>query len=224
MQNHPLGRLCIRSLRVFSRLPNSPVTWLYLMILGSLAAVYSLLFDGWVRTLLSLRRIMVEAAGEYSFGGFLLWTMWCVGFGVLATCCGHFISPASDGSGIPTMRGLFAGVFQNPGDTLSFRTLIARSLGTVISSGSGLSVGRAGPFTHIMSIIGYLMGKLSLFHRVNLGQENYNFIRAGTYGTPEQLALFTCEWITDGFGLACSGGMRHDGEFRLPVGWRVVQH
>lgn len=119
------------------------------------------------------------SSGEYSFGAFILWTAWCVGFGMLATCCGFFISPASDGSGIPTMRGLFAGVFQNPGDTLSFRTLVARSLGTVLSSGSGLSVGRAGPFTQVMSMIGYLMGKISPFQRVNYGQQNYNFIRAG---------------------------------------------
>ncbi|KAG3250251.1 hypothetical protein PI124_g5097 [Phytophthora idaei] len=79
MQNNAAGRLWLRSLRLFKQLPNSPVTWLYLMILGSLAAFYGLLFDGWVRALLTLRDHMIEAVGEYSFGAFILWTMWCVG-------------------------------------------------------------------------------------------------------------------------------------------------
>lgn len=103
---------------------------------------------------------------------------------MLSTCCGHFITPLSDGSGIPTMRGLFAGVFQSPDDLLSFRTLVAKTFGTLISSSSGLSVGRGGPFTQIMAMIGYLMGKIPLFRRANFGQANYNFIRAGKEGLP----------------------------------------
>jgi H+/Cl- antiporter ClcA len=142
----------------------------------------SLLVDNWVRTLFRFRRVIIESVGTDSFAGFLCWLCWCVTLAMLATSCGHFISPASDGSGIPVMRALFAGVYQNPGDMLSFRTLVAKSLSTVIASGSGLSVGRAGPFTHLMAMIGYLMGKLALFRRVNFGQENYNFIRAGTCG------------------------------------------
>ncbi|KAG1691275.1 hypothetical protein DVH05_027138 [Phytophthora capsici] len=210
MQNNAVGRFCLRSLRLFKQLPNSPVTWLYLMILGSLAAVYGLLFDSWVRALLILRRNMVESVGEYSFAAFILWTLWCLGFAMLATCCGYFISPASDGSGIPTMRGLFAGVFQNPGDTLSFRTLVARSLGTVLSSSSGLSVGRAGPFTHIMSMIGYLMGKIPIFQRVNYGQENFNFIRAAvacgttaSFGSPLGGVLFGIEVTAKYYEVKC---------------------
>ncbi|ETL81752.1 hypothetical protein L917_17978 [Phytophthora nicotianae] len=210
MQNNAVGRLCLRSLRLFKQLPNSPVTWLYLMILGSLAAVYGLLFDGWVRALLELRDYIIKSAGEYSFGAFIIWTMWCVGFGMLATCCGYYISPASDGSGIPTMRGLFAGVFQNPGDTLSFRTLVARSIGTVLSSASALSVGRSGPFTHIMAIIGYLMGKISIFQRVNYGQQNYNFIRAAvacgvtaSFGSPLGGVLFGIEVTAKYYEIKC---------------------
>ncbi|GMF44624.1 unnamed protein product [Phytophthora fragariaefolia] len=160
------------------QLPNSPMAWLYLMILGSIAGFYGLLFDGWVRSFLRFRRILVEEIGAFSFGGYLIWVMWCVSFGMLSTCCGYYITPMSDGSGIPTMRGLFAGVFQNPDDLLSFRTLVAKTLGTLISSSSGLSVGRGGPFTQIMAMIGYLMGKIPLFRHANFGQANYNFIRA----------------------------------------------
>lgn len=140
-----------------------------------------LYIDGSVRYLFKWRRLLIDAVGENSFWGFFVWTFWCVALSVVSTSCGQFLSPASDGSGIPKMRGLFAGVFQNPSDILSFRTFIAKSIGTVMAAGSGLSVGRAGPYTHIVSILAFLMSKMALFRRVYFGPENYNYLRAGTY-------------------------------------------
>ncbi|KAG6622289.1 Chloride Channel (ClC) Family [Phytophthora cinnamomi] len=205
-----MRQLCVRSLRLCKQLPNSPITWLFLVLLGSVAAAYGLLVDNWVRTLFRFRRVIIESVGTDSFAGFMCWLCWCTTLSMLATCCGHFISPASDGSGIPVMRALFAGVYQNPGDMLSFRTLVAKSLSTVIASGSGLSVGRAGPFTHLMAMIGYLMGKLALFRRVNFGQENYNFIRAavacGTtanFGAPLGGLLFSIEVTAKYYEIKC---------------------
>ncbi|KAG7385594.1 Chloride Channel [Phytophthora pseudosyringae] len=116
----------------------------------------------------------------------------------------------SDGSGIPTMRGLFAGVFQNPDDLLSSRTLVAKTLGTLISSSSGLSVGRGGPFTQIMAMIGYLMGKIPLFRQTNFGQANYNFIRAAVaagvtsgFGSPVGGVLFSIEATAKHYEIKC---------------------
>ncbi|KAI9986130.1 hypothetical protein PInf_025041 [Phytophthora infestans] len=116
----------------------------------------------------------------------------------------------SDGSGIPTMRGLFAGVFQNPDDLLSFRTLVAKTFGTLISSSSGLSVGRGGPFTQIMAMIGYLISKIPLFRRANFGQANYNFIRAAVaagvtsgFGSPVGAVLFSIEATAKHYEIKC---------------------
>ncbi|KAL3657383.1 hypothetical protein V7S43_017702 [Phytophthora oleae] len=180
------------------------------MILGSIAGIYGLLFDNWVRSLLRFRRYLVEELGPYSFGAFIVWVLWCVSFGMISTCCGHLITPMSDGSGIPTMRGLFAGVFQNPDDLLSFRTLVAKTLGTLISSSSGLSVGRGGPFTQIMAMIGYLMGQIPLFRRANFGQANYNFIRAAVaagvtsgFGSPVGAVLFSIEATAKHYEIKC---------------------
>ncbi|KAG1691274.1 hypothetical protein DVH05_027137 [Phytophthora capsici] len=210
MEKFCIGKYCIRTLRLFKQLPNSPITWLFLMILGSIAGIYGLLFDNWVRSFLKSRRYLVEELGPYSFGAFIVWVLWCVSFGMVSTCCGHFITPMSDGSGIPTMRGLFAGVFQNPDDLLSFRTLVAKTLGTLISSSSGLSVGRGGPFTQIMAMIGYLMGKIPLFRRANFGQANYNFIRAAVaagvtsgFGSPVGAVLFSIEVTAKHYEIKC---------------------
>ncbi|EEY58765.1 Chloride Channel (ClC) Family [Phytophthora infestans T30-4] len=180
------------------------------MVLGSIAGVYGLLFDDWVRSFLRFRRFLIEQVGPFSYGAFGIWVLWCVAFGAFSTCCGHFITPMSDGSGIPTMRGLFAGVFQNPDDLLSFRTLVAKTFGTLISSSSGLSVGRGGPFTQIMAMIGYLISKIPLFRRANFGQANYNFIRAAVaagvtsgFGSPVGAVLFSIEATAKHYEIKC---------------------
>jgi len=121
----------------------------------------------------------MEAAGPDTIWGFIVWTGWCVVTCLVSTSCGYFLSPASDGSGIPRMRALFAGVHQNPADILSVKAFVARSVGTVFTSGSGLSVGRSGPFSHIMSIIAYQLSKFPLFRRVYFGPETFVYLRAG---------------------------------------------
>lgn len=128
---------------------------------------------------MKIRRAIFDWAGAGTVWGFLVWLIWCVAMSMLATCCGQYISLASDGSGIPRMRALFAGVYQNPTDILSFRTFVAKTLGTIISSATGLSVGRAGPYTHVVACMAYLMSKLSLFRRVYFGPETYTYLRAG---------------------------------------------
>ncbi|KAJ8576224.1 hypothetical protein ON010_g2981 [Phytophthora cinnamomi] len=61
-----------------------------------------------------------------------------------------------------------------------------------------------------MAMIGYLMGKLALFRRVNFGQENYNFIRAavacGTtanFGAPLGGLLFSIEVTAKYYEIKC---------------------
>ncbi|KAJ0392312.1 hypothetical protein ATCC90586_008844 [Pythium insidiosum] len=191
-------QLCIQMLKLCKNLPYSPITWMYLALLGIISAAYGLLVDGWVQQMFKLRRFIVNSAGE-SLWGFILWTGWCVTVCLIATSIGHW-SPPSDGSGIPRMRALFAGVYQNPIDVLSMKTFIAKSLGTVISSGSGLSVGRAGPYTHIVAIIAFHMSRLGLFRRAHFGPENYNYLRAAvacgvtaSFGSPLGGVLFSIE-------------------------------
>ncbi|GAB9470045.1 hypothetical protein Gpo141_00007301, partial [Globisporangium polare] len=169
-----------------------------------------LYIDGSVRYLFKWRRLLIDAVGENSFWGFFIWTFWCVSLSIISTSCGQFLSPASDGSGIPKMRALFAGVFQNPTDILSFRTFIAKSIGTVMASGSGLSVGRAGPFTHIVAILAFLMGKMALFRRVYFGPENYNYLRAAvaggitaSFGSPLGGVLFSIEVTAKYYEIKC---------------------
>nr|CCA21872.1 Chloride Channel (ClC) Family putative [Albugo laibachii Nc14] len=193
-------QLCTSILRLCKNLPHSPIIWLYLILLGSLSALFGLLIDSWVGTMMKWRRHVVHWAGDDTLFGYIVWTAWIVGLPLIATSCGHYISVFSDGSGIPRMRAIFAGVYQNPYDVLGFRTLVAKSIGTILGSASGLSVGRAGPYAHVVACIGFMMSKMSLFQRQYFGPENYSYLRAAvacgttaSFGSPLGGVLYSIE-------------------------------
>ncbi|KAF1333565.1 Chloride channel, partial [Globisporangium splendens] len=178
--------------------------------LGAYTFRQLLYIDGSVRYLFKWRRLLIDAVGENSVWGFVIWLFWCCLLTVTSTSCGQFLSPASDGSGIPKMRALFAGVFQNPHDILSFKTFVTKSIGTVMAAGSGVSVGRAGPYTHIVAILAFLMGRMALFRCVHFGPENFNYLRAAvaggitaSFGSPLGGVLFSIEVTAKYYEIKC---------------------
>lgn len=206
---YTIRQLCIKMLKLCKNLPYSPITWLFLIIIGSIAAMYALIVDAWVQYLFKFRRYIINSTGTDSIEGFILWTGWCCVISLIATTIGYY-APASDGSGIPRMRALFAGVYQNPIDVLSMKTFFAKSTGTVIASGSGLSVGRAGPYSHIMSILAYQLSRFSFFRRTYFGPEHYQILRAAvacgitaSFGSPLGGVLFSIEVTAKSYEIKC---------------------
>jgi chloride channel 2 len=59
----------------------------------------------------------------------------------------HFISSQAIGSGIPEMKTVLRGVYLK--EYLSFRTLISKVIGLTLSLGSGMPIGKEGPFVHV---------------------------------------------------------------------------
>ncbi|RQM19467.1 hypothetical protein B5M09_011526 [Aphanomyces astaci] len=196
-------------------LPHSPITWTFLITLGCLSALLGYihtypslhtfphhismdrsLMDYWIVMIVSLRQRMVTHLGDDSLGSYLVWIAWTVLCGVLATSCGYFISTNSDGSGIPQMKALLAGQL-NTSNVLSYAALVARCVGTVLSNASGLSVGKEGPFLHMISIMADKLSGLSVFRPT---ADNFTYIRAGVacgvtavFGSPLGGVLFSIE-------------------------------
>ncbi|KAJ4432065.1 hypothetical protein ANN_20679 [Periplaneta americana] len=70
----------------------------------------------------------------------------------------HIVAPQSIGSGIPEMKTILRGVALK--EYLTFRTLIAKIVGLTATLGSGMPLGKEGPFVHIASITATLLSKL----------------------------------------------------------------
>ncbi|KAK3864665.1 hypothetical protein Pcinc_029668 [Petrolisthes cinctipes] len=67
------------------------------------------------------------------------------------------MAPQAVGSGIPEMKTILRGVVLK--EYLTFKTLIAKVIGLTATLGSGLPLGKEGPFVHIASIVATLISK-----------------------------------------------------------------
>ncbi|OQS00314.1 Chloride Channel (ClC) Family [Thraustotheca clavata] len=180
-------------------LPHSPITWIFLMLLGCISALVGALLDAWILVITSYRTSILDSLNQSTIPSFFAWIMWTVVCGLLATLCGIYISSYSDGSGIPQMKAFLAGQLSSK-SVLSYPALIARSMGTVLSNASGLSVGKEGPFIHLISIIAHKLSLLGVFRRGPHGVDNITYIRAGiacgvtaVFGSPFGGVLFSIE-------------------------------
>ncbi|CAL1293637.1 unnamed protein product [Larinioides sclopetarius] len=73
-------------------------------------------------------------------------------------CFVHVTAPQAIGSGIPEMKTILRGVVLK--EYLSLRTLISKVIGLTCTLGSGMPLGKEGPFVHISSILATILSKL----------------------------------------------------------------
>jgi H+/Cl- antiporter ClcA/CBS domain-containing protein len=152
---------------------------LYFVTLGVSAASLDWVMDTLILLLLRLRSLLLTVSNmwEVDLG---LW----VAFSVIVGCMGVVwttkVSPKAVGSGIPEMKAILSGdLGDEPGKYLQLRTLVSKVGGLVLSAGSGLSVGREGPFVHTSCIVALqLMKKIPLFHAY---YDNPSLKRQGFY-------------------------------------------
>jgi chloride channel 3/4/5 len=62
----------------------------------------------------------------------------------------------ASGSGIPEIKCILSG-FNIP-SFLSFRVLVVKAFGAVFAVSTGMCLGKEGPFVHISTCVGYLVG------------------------------------------------------------------
>lgn len=133
--------------------------WLYLALLGTIMALLSFSMDSVITLFLNTRlRLFRDISPDNQLIQYL---GWCVTPIVLVTFSSGFVhlcSPTAIGSGIPEMKTILRGVILN--EYLTFRTLIAKIVGLTFTLGSGLPLGKEGPFVHMASIVATLLSKL----------------------------------------------------------------
>jgi len=132
--------------------------WVFLALLGIIMALVSFAMDYSISICNQARLWLVKDLVSNIWLQFLAWVSLPVFLVLFATGFVHVVAPQAIGSGIPEMKTILRGVVLK--EYLTFRTLIAKVVGLTATLGSGMPLGKEGPFVHIASIVATLLTKL----------------------------------------------------------------
>ena len=132
--------------------------WVFLAILGMLMALVSFAMDYTIALCNNARLWLVQDLVSNIYLQFLAWVCLPTVLILFSTGFVHVVAPQAIGSGIPEMKVILRGVVLK--EYLTFKTLIAKVVGLTATLGSGMPLGKEGPFVHIASIVAALLTKL----------------------------------------------------------------
>ncbi|XP_072264499.1 chloride channel protein 2 [Pyxicephalus adspersus] len=136
--------------------------WIFLILLGLLMALVSWVMDFTIAVCLQAHKWMYGGLENNIFLQYLAWVTYPV---VLITFSAGFtqiMAPQAVGSGIPEMKTILRGVVLK--EYLTLKTFIAKVIGLTCALGSGMPLGKEGPFVHVASMCAALLSKfMSLF-------------------------------------------------------------
>merc|ERR1719443_2118650 len=101
---------------------------------------------------------IVKEQNHHILVQFLAWCVLPIFLVLFSAGFVHLVAPGAIGSGIPEMKVILRGVVLK--EYLTFRTFIAKAVGLTATLGSGMPLGKEGPFVHIASIVATLLTKL----------------------------------------------------------------
>ncbi|XP_063683426.1 chloride channel protein 2-like isoform X2 [Bolinopsis microptera] len=131
--------------------------WLFCLLLGISMALISFAMDFCILKLQETHVFFYNDLTTNPILRFLLWTVYpllCIIFSVSVV---QVISLNAVGSGIPEMKTILRGIVIH--NYLTWQTLISKVIGLCFSMGSGLPIGKEGPFVHIACIMSNLLGQ-----------------------------------------------------------------
>ncbi|XP_036070082.1 chloride channel protein 1 isoform X2 [Oryzias melastigma] len=92
---------------------------------------------------------------------YLAWVAYPLIFVLFASLFCHLVSPQAIGSGIPELKTILRGVVLK--EYLTLKAFIAKVIGLTAALGSGMPVGKEGPFVHIASICAAVLSRFMSF-------------------------------------------------------------
>ncbi|XP_072747847.1 chloride channel protein 2 isoform X5 [Anoplolepis gracilipes] len=132
--------------------------WVFLALLGIIMALISYAMDRGISMCNNARIWLYQDLTTHPALKYLAWVSMPVCLILFSAGFVHIVAPQSIGSGIPEMKTILRGVALK--EYLTFRTLVAKVIGLTATLGSGLPLGKEGPFVHIASIVATLLSKL----------------------------------------------------------------
>ncbi|KQS39236.1 chloride channel protein 2 isoform X1 [Drosophila erecta] len=158
-----LGKHSTRAKRVSSWIWRHTVArlgedWVFLALLGIIMAMLSFIMDKGISICTNARIWLYRDLTSQPFVQYIAWVSLPVCLILFSAGFVHLIAPQSIGSGIPEMKTILRGVQLK--EYLTFKTLVAKVIGLTATLGSGMPLGKEGPFVHIASIVAQLLSKL----------------------------------------------------------------
>ncbi|NWU53388.1 CLCN2 protein, partial [Dromas ardeola] len=136
--------------------------WVFLILLGLVMALVSWAMDFAIATCLQAQKWMYGGLDTNVLLQYLAWVTYPT---VLITFSAGFtqiLAPQAVGSGIPEMKTILRGIVLK--EYLTLKTFVAKVIGLTCALGSGMPLGKEGPFVHIASMCAALLSRfLSLF-------------------------------------------------------------
>lgn len=132
--------------------------WVFLTLLGIIMAVLSFVMDRGISACNNARLWLYRDLTDSPWAQYAAWIALPVCLVLFSAGFVHLVAPQSIGSGIPEMKTILRGVALK--EYLTFRTLVAKVVGLTATLGSGMPLGKEGPFVHIASIVATLLGRL----------------------------------------------------------------
>ncbi|KAM9216444.1 chloride channel protein 1 [Dugong dugon] len=136
--------------------------WIFLVLLGLFMALVS-----WSMDYVSAKSLQAYKWTYYQMQPslplqFLAWVTFPLVLILFSAIFCHLISPQAVGSGIPEMKTILRGVVLK--EYLTVKAFVAKVVALTAGLGSGIPVGKEGPFVHIASICAAVLSKfMSVF-------------------------------------------------------------
>uniref|UniRef100_A0A3P8ZLW0 Chloride channel protein 2 n=1 Tax=Esox lucius TaxID=8010 RepID=A0A3P8ZLW0_ESOLU len=131
--------------------------WIFLILLGLVMALVSWVMDYAIAFCQQAQKWMYGGLDSNMLLQYLAWVTYPV---VLITFSAGFtqiLAPQAVGSGIPEMKTILRGVVLK--EYLTFKTFVAKVIGLTCALGSGMPLGKEGPFVHVASLCAALLSK-----------------------------------------------------------------
>ncbi|KAJ8392880.1 hypothetical protein AAFF_G00070840 [Aldrovandia affinis] len=174
--------------------------WIFLVLLGVTMALVSWSMDyASAKSLQVYKWMHGELKGNVLLQ-YLAWVTYPMVLIMFASLFCHLVAPQSIGSGIPELKTILRGVVLK--EYLTLKAFLAKVVGLTAGLGSGMPVGKEGPFVHIASICAAVLSKImSIFSGVYEHPYGYtDILTVGCavgvgccFGTPLGGVLFSIE-------------------------------
>uniref|UniRef100_A0A4W6FPN0 Chloride channel, voltage-sensitive 1a n=1 Tax=Lates calcarifer TaxID=8187 RepID=A0A4W6FPN0_LATCA len=135
--------------------------WIFLVLLGITMALVSWTMDyASAKSLQAYKWIHGELRGNIPLQ-YLAWVSYPLIFILFSSLFCHLVSPQAIGSGIPELKTILRGVVLK--EYLTLKAFVAKVIGLTAALGSGMPVGKEGPFVHIASICAAVLSRFMSF-------------------------------------------------------------